>query len=200
MYSKIHIQQLSGREILPYLRSLARLRVEVFRQSFCNEFREFDQEYAYLKKHVEAKESIAILVFSNTTLVGASTGLPLDTEDEKIQKPLKEQGYDPSRIFYLTESVLLKEFRGRGITHHFYEMRERHAKQKKRFSLICLTYPEKISEDFPSLLHFWRKRGYVHHPDLYLVSSHKGKGMKKTYWIKSVQGEDPLRRNESKKS
>jgi GNAT superfamily N-acetyltransferase len=48
-------------------------------------------------------------------VVGASTGLPMLRETPNIRKPFQDRGDDLSQIFYFSESVLLPEYRGKGV-------------------------------------------------------------------------------------
>ena len=64
-----------------------------------------------------------VLVLDGDTVVGATTGLPMDAETPEFQKPFVENGFDPAKIFYCAESVLLPEYRGRGIYPKFFAER-----------------------------------------------------------------------------
>jgi GNAT superfamily N-acetyltransferase len=113
-----------------------------------------------------------VIVFDGSKIVGASTGLPLKKEIEGLQKPFIEKHIDPNSIFFFSESVLLKAYRGRGIGHHFFDIREEYALQLKEFeqiSFCCVSRPEhdtKRPKDYLPLDDFWRKRGFVSHPEM----------------------------------
>ena len=61
-------------------------------------------------------------------MVGASTALPLADETVEFQQPFIDAGWDPARIFYCAESVVLPAWRGRGLGVRFFAEREAHAR------------------------------------------------------------------------
>jgi GNAT superfamily N-acetyltransferase len=66
--------------------------------------------------------------------------------------------------------VLLPQYRGQGVGHRFFDIREDHARQMgRRISAFCAVirpkdHPQR-PEDYHSLEPFWRKRGYAALPD-----------------------------------
>ena len=76
-------------------------------------------------------------------------------------------GYDPAKIFYCAESILLTEYRGRGIYPKFFEAREGHARHLGRFDLCtfcCVQRPVDHPlrpKDYVPLDRIWTKFGYV---------------------------------------
>lgn len=167
LMTDIHVRSFTGNALKPYLHSIAKLRMEVFREYPYFEEPDLEKENKYLKKAASSKESIAVLIFDGTTLVGASLGLPLILEEVAILKPFKERNLDIESYFFFGDSALLRHYRGRGIGHHFFDARESHIKHYKKFKHICFCVPEPLNPppEFVSLNDFWRKRGYIHHPD-----------------------------------
>ncbi len=83
----------------------------------------------------------------------------------EFPEPFIREGYNPDEIFYFGESVLLREFRGQGTGHAFFDLRETQAKRLGRtYACFCavirpIGHPKRPADDSP--LHaFWRKRGY----------------------------------------
>ena len=75
------------------------------------------------------------------------------------------KGFDLSQVFYCAESVLLPEYRGHGIGHRFFDLRESHARALgRRYCVFCgVVRPEDHPlrpADYAPLDPFWRKRGY----------------------------------------
>ena len=70
-----------------------------------------------------------------------------------------------NQIFYCAESVLLRDYRGLGIGHAFFDAREAHARKLGlAFSAFCSVirpadHPARPGNYRP-LDDFWRKRGY----------------------------------------
>lgn len=172
MLSDIKVRTFTGKSVKAYLPSLARLRLEVFREYPYLYEGTLDQEMQYLKKFIQSPEAIVVLAFDGTTIVGASPGIPLENEIEPLQTPFINNGLDVSSFYYFGKSVLLKKYRGRGIWHHFFDLREDHVKRLEKFRHICfceVSRPEdhpKKPPDYLPLEDFWRKRGYVKHAEM----------------------------------
>lgn len=194
----IHVRAFTGATLKTYLHSLAKLRVDVFREYPYLREPNLLEETAYLKRFCTSKEAIGVLVFDNTTLVGASLGIPLSLETEEFQKPFLENALDPNAYFFFGESALLKNYRGRGIGHHFFDVREAHVLQYKKYKHICFCTPQRPENDplkppgYLLLNDFWRKRGYIHTPEFNTTLTWKEIGKKEpeaqvmTFWIKDI--------------
>lgn len=156
---------LSESAALPYLDDLARLRIEVFAEFPYLYDGSLDYERAYLKTFFEAKNSVLVLAFDGKKVVGAATGLPLQAETANIRQPFLEKNLDDSSIFYFSESVLLPQFRGRGLGHIF--MGERLAFARKlgfQQAVFCaIVRPAEHPRrpvGYRPLDDFWRKKGF----------------------------------------
>ena len=170
LMTDIHVRSFTGSGLKPYLHSIAKLRSDVFKEYPYFEDSQLDRETLYLRKISTSKETIAVLIFDNTTLVGVSLGSPFEIEDPSLHHPFKERKLHVESYFYFGDSVLLKHYRGRGIGHHFFDAREAHVAHYKKFKHICFCVPDcpirNQPQDFVPLIDFWRKRGYVHHPEM----------------------------------
>lgn len=99
-------------------------------------------------------------------LVGAATGTPMEDHAADFAAPLADSGLDLSDIFYCAESVLLPGWRGRGIGHRFFDLREGHARQLGRgYVAFCAVMRPDDHSARPAgvrpLDPFWRARGYA---------------------------------------
>lgn len=194
----ITIKLLSGAAIAPYIPELARLRIEVFRDFPYLYDGSLEYEEHYLQTYVDAPNSLAVLAYDGDRAVGVSTGLPMQDETEEFQRPFVAAGYDPARIFYCAESVLLKSHRGKGIYKHFFDGREGHARRLGRFdwcTFCCVQRPEDHPlrpVDYAPLDPVWRKFGYVRHPELVThyhwkdVDSQEETDKPMVFWLKSL--------------
>ncbi|WP_375741524.1 GNAT family N-acetyltransferase [Pseudomonas boanensis] len=168
----MHIRLLHGPAIAPHIGNLARLRLTVFREFpyLYNGTLEYEAEY--LATYAESPESLFVLALDGERVVGASTGLPLVDETEEFLQPFREQGWDPSRIFYFGESVLLPEYRGTGLGVRFFAEREAYARRLGRFEHCAFCAVERPLDhprrplDYQPLNEFWQRRGYRHYPQL----------------------------------
>ena len=198
LMTDIHVRAFTGSGLKPYLHSIAKLRMEVFKDYPYFENPDLNQELQYLRKISSSKESIAVLIFDNTTLVGVSLGSPLEIEDPALHRPFKERNLNSAAYFYFGDSALLKGYRGRGIGHHFFDQREGHVTKLKRYKHICFCSvlrpedDERIPSDYLPLDDFWKKRGYVKHPEMLALLSWKDIGRNKpsvkplVFWIKNL--------------
>jgi GNAT superfamily N-acetyltransferase len=172
LMTDIHVRSFTGSGLKPHIHSVAKLRMEVFKEYPYFEDPNLQKEMDYLRKISLCKEAISVLIFDNTTLVGVSLGYPLNSEEPSLLRPWKERGMDIDSYFYFGNSALLKHYRGRGIGHHFFDAREAHVAQYKKYKHICFCAPDcpepdpNRPKDFVSLVDFWRKRGYIHHPEI----------------------------------
>ncbi len=166
------VQRLSGGEINAYLPELARLRIRVFREYPYLYEGSIAYEEKYLKTYANVPESVMVLVWNDNRVVGVSSGLPLEIETPEVIEPFVAHGYDPRRIFYYGESVLLPEYRGQGLGKRFFEDREAHARRLARFDVACFCAVERSDRhprqpaDYVPLDAFWDRRGFVKHPEL----------------------------------
>ena len=162
----LRFERLTGGAVAGWFEELAELRIRVFREYPYLYEGTMEYERNYLRSYAETEGSIIVGAFDGTRLVGASTALPMEGEPEYLQGPLRERGFDVTRLFYFGESVLLPEYRGRGTGSVFFEEREAHARALGRFDQTCfcaVQRPEthgRRPEGYPSLDAFWRRRGY----------------------------------------
>ena len=181
-----------------HLGDLARLRIDVFRAFPYLYDGSYEYEQRYLETYTRCPESIIVLVLDGEKVVGATTGLPLDAETEEFQKPFLENGYNPAKIFYCAESVLLPEYRGQGVYPRFFKEREAHARNLGRFqtsAFCCVERPEDHSlrpNDYQPLDSIWSRYGYTRRPEL--RASFRWKDIDQTeeteksmvFWLKGI--------------
>lgn len=196
--TEIHIRPFTGEKIKTYLHSLAKLMTEVFKEYPYMREANLAEQTEYIKCVASYKEAIAVLIFDNTTLVGASLGLPLVGECKEIQQPFLEKNLKVNEIFFFSASLLLKPYRRRGIGHHFFDVREAHVQHHKKFTHISFCVPEMQEEDafrpedYLSLEDFWRKRSYVHHPEMECflpwspIQMEAPREKHMTFWLKTL--------------
>ncbi len=194
----IHVRSFTGSGLKPYLHAVAKLRMEVLKDYPYFEEPDLDRETQYLKTIFSNKESIGVLIFDNTTLVGVSLGCPLAIDEPALHRPFLERHLDINTYYDFGDSVLLKRYRGRGIGHHFFDAREAHVANYKKFKHICFCVPD-FPEPNPNppgdhvpLADFWRKRGYIHHPEMKCYLSWKKVNAahptenQMSFWIKDL--------------
>lgn len=161
----VELKVLHGDEITSYLGSVARLRIEVFRDFPYL----YDGSLSYEREHLSqfaASDNciFVVAVDGDGQVVGASTGIRMDDADEPFQRPFA--GQDLSEIFYFGESVLDPDFRGRGLYHRFFDEREKFAAGVG--CTACTFASVERADDHPArpadyaaLDPFWHGRGYI---------------------------------------
>lgn len=172
MTPDIKIRTLTGAAIKTYIPSIVKIRHEVLKEYPYLRVGHIEEDTKYLRQLSQSKDAIAVLVFDGPKIIGVSTGIPLEQQLSHLQKPFLENSLDPAEYYYFGVCALLKNYRGRGIAHHFFDLREEHAKHLKRFNKICLSSVvrpknhHRKPKDYNSLESFWKKRGYVERQDL----------------------------------
>ena len=192
------IRVVHGKEIEPHLEALASLRIEIFREFPYLYDGSIEYERNYLKTYTESPESIVVLVFDRELMVGASTGLPLMDETDEFKAPFLQHNHNPEHIFYCGESILKRNYRGRGIYSTFMNERENHARRFARFKTICfcgvvrpMNHPLQ-PYDFQPLDPVWKKFGYQKHPELTThyhwkdLNEESESSKKMVFWLKTL--------------
>lgn len=162
----ITVRTFAGADAAPYFNDLAQLRIDVFRAFPYLYDGETGYEEKYLATYAQAPESLFVLAFDGTRVIGASTGVPLDQETEAVRLPWTDAGIDPASVFYFGESVLLPDYRGHGLGHRFFDERENYARMLGRFqrTSFCAVVRDEADPRRPvghrPLDPFWRSRGY----------------------------------------
>ncbi|SDK55869.1 GNAT family N-acetyltransferase [Pseudomonas indica] len=166
------IHLLHGSAIEPFITDLARLRIEVFREFPYLYDGTAEYEANYLSTYARSARSLFVLALDGGQVVGASTGLPMADETDEFKRPFLERGWDPQRIFYFGESVLLPAYRGSGLGVLFFVEREGYARRLGGFDWCAFCAVERPADHphrpagYQPLNTFWEKRGYRHHPEL----------------------------------
>ncbi|MFD1343785.1 GNAT family N-acetyltransferase [Litorisediminicola beolgyonensis] len=161
----IDCRVLTGSELEEALDGVAKLRIEVFRAFPYLYDGDVAYERDYLQTYRNSPNAILVAAFDGARLVGASTGTPMEDHAGDFAAPFARTGLELETLFYCAESVLLPEYRGHGIGHQFFDLRERHARSLGRsHAAFCSVvrpadHPLK-PEDYRPLNGFWRKRGY----------------------------------------
>ncbi len=162
----IRVARPTGAHLADALPDLARLRIEVFRAFPYLYDGDPAYEEDYLQVYRDSADAILVGAFDGSRLIGAATGTPMEDHATEFGAALADTGLDLHSIFYCAESVLLPDYRGQGIGHRFFDLREDHARRLGRtHSAFCgVLRPEDHPlrpEGYVPLDGFWRKRGYA---------------------------------------
>lgn len=162
----LEVRLFTGPEILAAIDDLARLRMTVFAEWPYLYDGDPAYEADYLREFVKADHAVLVAACDGSRIVGAATAWPLVAQDADFRAPFAAHGFDPSRLFYFGESVLMAEYRGRGIGHAFFDHREAQARacgaEAACFAAVIRApdHPAR-PEGYVSLDGFWGRRGYA---------------------------------------
>lgn len=184
----IKFHRLKGEEARPYVNEIASLRLKVFRAFPYLYEGSLEYEKKYLETYFKARNSFIFLVEDKGYIVGAATSILASEEEVNFRKPFEDYGFDSSRVFYFGESVLLPEFRGRGLGKIFFQERESFARNLPFVDILSFCAVARPSDhplrphDYKPLDSFWESMGF-----------RKAEGLRTTYSWKDIDkiNEDP---------
>ena len=161
----MRVEALTGAELEAALDDVARLRIAVFRDWPYLYDGDFAYERRYLEPYRNSPGAIVVGAFDGPLLVGAATGTPMEDHADDFAAAFAGTGIALSEIFYCAESVLLPEYRGKGVGHRFFDVREAHARALgRRYVAFCAVqrpadHPARPVRYRP-LDDFWKRHGY----------------------------------------
>jgi GNAT superfamily N-acetyltransferase len=167
----VNVAPLTGEALHGALPALAGLRIAVFRAFPYLYDGDLDYEQKYLATFAQSRDACVVAAFDGDVIVGCATGSALDTNHAELITPLEAAGVDLATTFYFGESVLLPGYRGRGLGHAFFDLREAHARARGyQSACFCAViraedHPRKPDDHRP-LDAFWSARGYAKAPGL----------------------------------
>lgn len=161
----VQTRVLTGEALAAALEDVARLRMQVFRDfPYLYDGNE-DYERDYLTAY-QSPGAVVVAALDGTQIIGAATGAPMADHAADFAAAFADRPEPLGQIFYFAESVLLREYRGHGIGHAFFDAREDRARSLGyRYSAFCSVirpsdHPARPLDYWP-LDDFWRKRGYA---------------------------------------
>lgn len=161
----IRLERLTGAALEAALEDVARLRITVFAEWPYLYDGDLDYERRYLDAYRHSDQAVVVGAFDQDRLIGAATGTPMTDHADDFARAFEGTGLDLSEIFYCAESVLLPEYRGKGLGHGFFDAREDHA-WSLGFSKTAFCGVQRPADHparparYSPLDAFWRKRGY----------------------------------------
>jgi GNAT superfamily N-acetyltransferase len=193
----LEVRPLTGAALARALPGVAALRIAVFRDWPYLYDGDPAYEERYLQSYRDSPDAILVGAFEGERLVGASTGTPLADHAADFAAPFAAAGMDLGGIFYCAESVLLPGYRGQGVGHRFFNLREAHARALgfDRCCFCAVLRPEDHPArpaDYQPLDPFWRARGYRPLPGVLAHFSWKDLGQAEEsrkplqFWIRDL--------------
>ncbi|WP_298497860.1 GNAT family N-acetyltransferase [uncultured Maritimibacter sp.] len=191
------LRALTGAALDRALPEVARLRIEVFRDWPYLYDGDLAYEARYLESYRTSPGAVVVGAYAGDRLVGAATGTPMEDHAEDFAAAFEATGHDLTDIFYCAESVLEPAWRGHGIGHGFFDLREAHARALgRRYAAFCAVirpddHPAR-PVDYRPLDAFWRKRGYAPLPGVIATFTWRDLGASKDtpkplqFWMREL--------------
>jgi GNAT superfamily N-acetyltransferase len=189
---ELRLETLTGPAITAVLEHLAQLRISVFRAPPYLYDGDVASEAGHLAAFAASPRAGMVVAWDGEAAVGCSTCLPLSEAGASVAAPFLARGWELGRFFYFGESVLLPDYRGRGIGVRFFAAREAHAKAVSNAEWACFCAVIRDAE--PDLAPFWRNRGFTPYPDLVCrmrwkqVDTSDEVENRLSFWIKPLHG------------
>lgn len=193
----IEVRLLNPIEARERISEIAALRIIVFKDFPYIYEGSLEYEVKYLGRYLEAPSARFIGAFDGPQLVGVATCLSLAEESLFMRETFVKNGHEPNDIFYFGESVLQPQFRGQGIGHRFFDLREKVARdygaEKAAFCAVQREPRHPLKpEGYRPLDAFWKSRGYERQENLKTHFEWKDIGEKSetskpmVFWMKEL--------------
>lgn len=161
----IDVRALTSAEIDAFTDDVARLRIAIFRDWPYLYDGNLDYEREYVRSYRTTPGALLVGAFDAGILVGASTSTRLEELGPGFAEPLKSVGVRAEDILYGPESVLLPAYRGQGLGHRFFDLREAHARKLGRSHVAFCSVVRSADHPMRPQTYrtndaFWLGRGY----------------------------------------
>ena len=161
----IDVRVLTGAALDSALEDVARLRITVFREWPYLYDGDLEYERGYLNAYRNNPAAVLVGAFDGSELIGAATGTPMLDHADEFASAFRDLNWDLSQVFYCAESVLLNTYRGSGIGHRFFDLREEHARALGCSKVVFCAVQRPVDHplrpaDYRPLDAFWEKRCY----------------------------------------
>ncbi|MFI5014794.1 MAG: GNAT family N-acetyltransferase [Hyphomicrobiales bacterium] len=163
----LRIEPVTGEALQRALPALAKLRIEVFREWPYLYEGTLDYEASYIERFARLQGGVIVVASDAGEAVGAATAAPMQGQNADVTAPFMQRGYDLAKLFYFGESVLKRAYRGQGVGHLFFDLREAAAlaapgvEQATFSGVVRAPDDPRRDPDYRPLDSFWRKRGYA---------------------------------------
>ncbi len=162
----VEVRVLGSDEIGTHLEEIATLRQAVFRDWPYLYDGSLDYERQYVESYRDHPGALIVGALEGGRLIGVSTSTPMEDLSAEFAAPFNALGIPRSAILWGPESALLPPWRGQGIGHRFFALREAHARALLRthvaFASILRpdTHPLRPAAARTNDA-FWRRLGYA---------------------------------------
>ncbi|MFN3846296.1 MAG: GNAT family N-acetyltransferase [Paracoccaceae bacterium] len=161
----LSVRALQGADLERYLDAVAGLRIAVFRDWPYLYDGTLEYERDYLQTYRDSPQALLVGAFDGDILIGASTSTPMEDHAEEFAAPFAHQPIALDHILYGAESVVLPVYRGLGLGHRFFDLREAHARGlgRSHVAFCSVQRPDDHPlrpDTYRTNDAFWRGHGY----------------------------------------
>ena len=163
----LRVRALHGAALDACLDDLARLRIAVFRDWPYLYDGTLAYERAYMASYRDTPDALLVAAFDGDRLIGASTSTRMEDHADAFATAFAPTGIALTDILYGAESLVLPPYRGLGLGHRFFELREAHARQMGRAHVAFASvnrgaapHPQRPAT-FRTNDAFWTSQGYA---------------------------------------
>jgi len=152
-----------GLAVSPYLKDIAKLRVETLKDFPYLYSGILEKEVEYLEKtFLSSNDSWFLLYLSSFGVAGGIGITPLDMLPNEIKEPFIINGLEISDYMYIGEAMLKRDYRDRGLFKNMLSFAEKQAKQAgKKYAVFSYVEREKTdNQNNRAGDSFWEKFGY----------------------------------------
>ena len=163
---RVEVRVLGSDDIAHWLEDIATLRQTVFRDWPYLYDGSLEYERQYVASYRDHPGALIVGALEGGRLVGASTSTPMEELSAEFAAPFTAMGIPRSDILWGPESALLPAWRGQGIGHRFFALREAHAKGLGRTHVAFASILRPADHPLrPAAARtndaFWRRQGYA---------------------------------------
>jgi GNAT superfamily N-acetyltransferase len=195
--SQFSISLLVEHAITEYIDTIAKLRIDIFKEFPYLYDGDLHYEQNYLKKFSHAKDAIAVILKADDEVVGVVTGLPLRYEEDAMQRPWKETNFNIDTIYYFSEILLYADYRNQGLGKELLNTAQEWIESARKYNFFTLATVDRdrslAPDGYQPSNNFWIDHGYNKLNDIVSHISwrdiHKDQEDAKPmlFWIKKIQ-------------
>lgn len=189
---------LKGKELLSNIPELTKLRLTIYREyPYLYEGDPLFEE-SYVSLFANSSDALLIVAKVGNRIVGALSGLPLDSAQKEIQDVFLASKMKLKECYALCDVVVLKEYRNRRVATILYEEFANQLRKMKRYKKVVLWQivraqdDPKRPNDYFSPDNFFGKQGFKKHPEYTCVlrwkeiSEKEERAHRFEFWLKDL--------------